>query len=47
MLSHVDRTIPFVAATALFASAAAAQANCKPLLDAMDKLGRQARVASS
>jgi hypothetical protein len=42
MLSHISLT----AAVALCATAGAAQANCKPLLDAMDKLGRQARVAS-
>ena len=44
MLSH--RTLSLMAAVALFAMAGAAQANCKPLLDAMDKLGKQARVAS-
>ena len=46
MLTHADRILFLLAAAALLGSAGAAQANCKPLLDAMDKLGKQSRVAS-
>jgi hypothetical protein len=45
-MPSADRIISLLAAAALLASASAAQANCKLLFDAMDKLGRQFRVAS-
>lgn len=45
-MPNADRIISLLAAAALLASASAAQANCKLLLDAMDKLGKQSRVAS-
>ncbi len=45
-MPSADRIMPLLAAAVLLASASTAQANCKLLFDAMEKLARQSRVAS-